>query len=350
MIESFNNYENLIRWVANLLNYATEDLAIEPISGDASPRRYFRIRLLFATPLLNASTAVAVFSPPSEKNMEFLRVCDLLAGEGIVVPKIFGANVEEGFFLLEDFGDDLLFNKLSTVGGDRHYKSCFQILEKMFEVDTEGKSLTGYNRLEFANELELFCQWFMNGLLEKPLRPNEQLIFSAMSNQLIIEALAQPTVLVHRDFHSRNLMCLESGELGVIDFQDAVVGPFTYDLVSLLKDCYIELPRTEQLAWLTIYLEQLHQAGYLQCLPKGTVIRWFDLMGLQRHLKVLGIFSRLYLRDDKPTYLVYLPRVILYIREVLKLYSSAEVDIKRFQVWFETRVVAELSSHSWWKP
>jgi len=164
---------------------------------------------------------------------------------------------------------------------------------------------------------------------------------------LIANAQAQPQVLVHRDFHSRNLMVLPDNELAVIDFQDAVVGPVTYDVASLLKDCYVSWPRDRQLDWLHQYQSLLESAGVMDPVPAPLFVRWFDLMGLQRHIKVLGIFSRLAFRDSKPQYLLDLPRVLAYTRETLDIYRSSDEEVATFREVFEAQIVPACQHAEW---
>ena len=169
----------------------------------------------------------------------------------------------------------------------------------------------------------------------------------AVWERLVRNALAQPQVVVHRDFHSRNLMCLADGALGVIDFQDAVIGPITYDLASLLKDCYVVWPRDTQLAWLRSAYDGLAEHHFATGASFTDFVGWFDLMGLQRHIKVLGIFARLCLRDNKPQYLGDLPRVLAYVLAALNLYRDTEPALAHFADWFEAEVMPIASAQSW---
>ena len=221
--------------------------------------------------------------------------------------------------------------------------------------------------------MDVFPEWFLSGLLG--IQSDERLRQRcAMLTGYLISAFAeQPTVWVHRDFHSRNLMLLEENELGVIDFQDAVLGPITYDPVSLLKDCYIRWPRSQQLAWLDSYLLQLRSAGVaapsvdfpapsveqasrlqtlatrLKEVSPAQFQRWFDLTGLQRHLRVLGVFSRLHLRDQKSTYLADLPLVAEYVREALALTAGSHSSVAEFRDWFESDLMSVISDQPWYE-
>jgi aminoglycoside/choline kinase family phosphotransferase len=207
------------------------------------------------------------------------------------------------------------------------------------------------------------------------IQPDERLrqCFATLTNYLVSVFAEQPTVWVHRDFHSRNLMLLEANDLGVIDFQDAVLGPITYDPVSLLKDCYIRWPRAQQLAWLDGYLLQLKSlrvaapsvnapapsaeqasrqqvlATQLEKVSAAQFQRWFDLTGLQRHLRVLGVFARLHLRDHKSSYLADLPLVTEYVREALTLTADAHGSVAEFRDWFESDLMPVIREQPWYK-
>ena len=237
----------------------------------------------------------------------------------------------------------------------------------------EWTDIPVYDAERLKAELDVFPEWFLSGLLG--VQPDERWreCFAALTVDLISVFAEQPSVWVHRDFHSRNLMLLEAEELGVIDFQDAVLGPITYDPVSLLKDCYIRWPRAQQLAWLNGYLAQLQrlgvaapsvnaptlsaeQASRLQALATqlGEVSaaqfqRWFDLTGLQRHLRVLGVFARLHLRDHKSSYLADLPLVTEYVREALALTTNAHSSVAEFRDWFESDLMPVIREQPWYK-
>ena len=196
-------------------------------------------------------------------------------------------------------------------------------------------------------ELERFPEWFCEGLLQVSLDASDRKLLSVYFSRLVSSALEQPRVLVHRDFHSRNLMVVQNGDLAVIDFQDAVIGPVTYDPVSLLKDCYIQWPRDRQLAWLHDHKRNLPGQAVAD-VDDDTFVRWFDLMGLQRHIKVLGIFARLCFRDGKPSYLNDLPLVIDYVLEVLELYAFEIVPVADFRKVFLAEVLPACRQQPWY--
>ncbi len=317
------------------------------IAGDASPRRYYRLAL-DAVSGGQRKTLIAVDSPSSEKNPEFLAMQALLAQAGVRVPNVVAADLEQGFLLLEDLGDDLLLPALSEYSAGAWYAKAFSALDCMASIPCESAQLPRYDHTQLMTELNLFRDWFVTKLLDIPWTDEAAEVFEGLCSDLVSSALSQPSVVVHRDFHSRNLMILPSGELAVIDFQDAVVGPITYDPVSLLKDCYIAWPRRRQLAWLQSHqqvLEENHRVG-----PHDFTqwIAWFDLMGLQRHIKVLGIFARLSLRDDKTAYLNDLPLVMAYVRSTLSLYAEKHPHIGAFNQWFES-LLPTIQHQSWYR-
>ncbi len=317
------------------------------IAGDASPRRYYRISL--DTPSgAQQKTLIAVDSPPSEKNPEFLAVQALLSQGGVRVPQVLATDLERGFLLLEDLGNDLLLPALSDYSAGAWYAKAFSALDRMAGISCESAEIPRYDRQQLMNELNLFRDWFVTKLLAIPWNDESAAVFEALCNDLVRSALSQPSVLVHRDFHSRNLMCLPSGELAVIDFQDAVIGPVTYDPVSLLKDCYIAWPRRRQLAWLQSHQQTLEENHRVPPHDFAQWIVWFDLMGLQRHIKVLGIFARLYLRDGKAAYLNDLPLVMAYVRSVLSLYSTQQPNVSAFSQWFE-ELLPTIEGQSWYR-
>jgi aminoglycoside/choline kinase family phosphotransferase len=315
---------------------------LELVAGDASPRRYFRLTL-------GAATYIVVEAPPAtEKNPEFLQLRDLLSAAGVRVPGIYGSDLERGYLLLEDLGDRQLLAELSTATVPQQYRSAMAVLEQLACIDTRQLAdLPVYDSTLLAEELSRFPQWFVEILLGHVLSAREHAIIADLSTRLVSSALEQPRVLVHRDFHSRNLMPQADGTLAVIDFQDAVVGPVTYDLVSLLRDCYISWPQEQIQLWALDHRARLQAAGLLGEVEAQNFLRWFDLMGLQRHIKVLGTFARLYLRDGKPGYLADLPLVIHYVLTVTAKYSADEPELAAFHRWFETVLSPLVARQEW---
>ncbi len=317
-------------------------LGLSMVSGDASFRRYYRLG--GCTPSL-----IAVHAPPDkERNLEFTRVAGLLRDAGVHAPQVLAFEPVQGFLLLEDLGDDLLRTSLDDVSVDRLYGLAMATLQQMQRapVAAAGWELPPYSDALLRQEMALFPEWFLQQLLGITPTETESALIAGTCDALVASALAQPQVLVHRDYHSRNLMLQGDGSLGVIDFQDAVCGPVSYDLVSLLRDCYVRWPPERVRGWALAYASQATAAGILPAVPEQEFLRWFDLMGLQRHIKVLGIFARLWLRDGKPGYLRDLPLVIRYTLEV----ASAHPETAAFAAWFRERVLPEARRHAWFGP
>lgn len=302
--------------------------SFEPASSDASFRRYFRI-------VHEKGRHIVMDAPPDKENTEpFIKVAKILKDSAIHVPEIFQLNLSEGFLLLEDFGTRCLLDELTLDNVNAYYQQAFDCLFDMqSKTSDDHLTLPEYNADLLIRELDIFYQWFAHSCLRISVPES---IKDPLNDLLVASALAQPRVCVHRDFHSRNLMVLQDNSLGVIDFQDAVIGPITYDLVSLLKDCYIDWPQ-DKIAQLTRqYYNRISQAELVTC-DYAQFTRWFDLMGLQRHLKAIGIFSRLSLRDQKHGYLDDIPRTLHYVESVLLRYP----ELADFSVFFQQHILPE---------
>jgi aminoglycoside/choline kinase family phosphotransferase len=301
----------LIDWLRNSL--AMDIHTFEKASSDASFRRYFRVTHA-------DGRHIVMDAPPEKENIEpFIRIAKLLQTHQIQAPSIYQINSELGFLLLEDFGSTSLLDCLSADNANQLYQNALDNVFKLqTRIDTVNSRLPVYDSALLQRELDIFYEWFMEKLLGI-LVPNS--IKNQLNPLLINSALEQPQVFVHRDFHSRNLMALDNGALGVIDFQDAVIGPISYDAVSLLRDCYICWPKQLTMQWLRHYYQRLISAN-LATVDFQQFSRWFDLMGLQRHLKAIGIFSRLHLRDGKSAYLADIPRTLTYICDVCESYPE----------------------------
>ncbi|MEZ5574020.1 MAG: phosphotransferase [Halioglobus sp.] len=337
--------QDLLPWALSVLggSATAAALPLSAVAGDASARRYFR----FSS---GGRSYIAADAPPAtQKNEEFVRVAGLLAAAGVTVPSLLGVDLERGFLLLEDLGDRLLLSALDADSADSHYHHAFDILAKMAAVRPDHTGLGEYDRSLLTEELSRFSQWFVHGLLDHVPTGAEENLLNNLYSQLIDSALEQPRVLVHRDFHSRNLMLVGQDELAVIDFQDAVIGPVTYDLVSLLRDCYIQWPVASVQAWARDYHSLLRSRGVLNEVDAAQFLRWFDWVGLQRHLKVLGTFARLYLRDGKPGYLADLPLVIHYVLEIVDKYASEERFFADFGAWFRSCLGPLIELQAWSK-
>lgn len=318
---------------------------IEPVSGDASFRRYFR-----------GSTAghswILVDAPPEhEDSRRFLAVQGLLQGGGVRVPRVLASDLDAGFLCLEDFGGELLLTRLLDPARPAQalpwYRAAFAELAKIQSCTDRAAALPDYDDALLRREMALFRDWLCQACLALSFSPAEQRLWQALQDLLVSAALAQPRVFVHRDYHARNLMVLDGNAavptLGVIDFQDAVLGPCTYDLVSLLKDCYVAWPaesvRQWALDWLALARSQAALAERYR-MDDGAFLQAFDLMGVQRHLKAAGIFCRLWLRDGKPGYLQDVPRTLGYITRI-----EATGCLADFQDLLRARVLPAFSAH-----
>jgi aminoglycoside/choline kinase family phosphotransferase len=288
-------------------------ISIDAASSDASFRRYFRIR----TP---DGSFIVMDAPPDKENIQpFIHVAELFKRAKVYVPEIYQSHLTEGFLLLEDLGQHCLLEQLNNNTVDELYHTALASLFTLqSSADIQSAHLPSYDRALLTQELSLFNDWFINHYLDADLAPE---LWQAVQTELVNSALAQPVCCVHRDYHSRNLMLPPHAPLAMIDFQDAVIGPITYDLVSLLRDCYIVWPEAQVQQWCLHYYQRLVAANMVSCSAQEFT-RWFDLMGMQRHLKVMGIFSRLHLRDGKSTYLDDLPRTLNYILLVCSRYPE----------------------------
>lgn len=302
---------------------ATTDRGAEliPLAGDAGLRRYYR--------LTSAPPLILVAAPPKQaKMLEFVQVADYLHSAQVRVPHTYAVDFARGFLLLEDLGDLSLQAQLSKQDGPdqpngqdaaRLYAAALHLLERM-QRGTRPDWLPAYSAALLQQELQLFPEWFAAKLLGITPDAATQRTLDAAFALLIKSALEQPQVFVHRDFHCRNLMVTGDGQLATIDFQDAVWGPLTYDLVSLCRDCYLRWPPQQVAETIQQQTARLREQGRLSAAQQADFPRWVDWMGLQRHLKVLGIFARLSLRDGKPQYLADLPLVLRYCLETAARY------------------------------
>ena len=306
----------LTRWVVDTLGFA--DSRIEPASADASFRRYFRVTR-------GGDTHIVMDAPPDKEDLvPFVNVARLLAGMGLNVPIVLAREAVQGFLLLSDLGSSQYLDELRADRQvDRLYGDALRALVTLQTADdAAARRLPPYDQALLTREMELMPEWFLNRHLDLTVDAAERAMLRRVFDILACAALAQPQCLVHRDYHSRNLLLCEAANPGILDFQDAVYGPVTYDAVSLLKDCYIAWPRERVRGWVLEHRRLLLAAGFAVDGDADTFCRWFDLMGLQRHIKVLGIFARLFHRDGKPGYLKDLPRVLDYVREAAAAYPE----------------------------
>lgn len=290
--------------------------SIQPASADASFRRYFRISN-------EGKSYIVMDAPPEKENcLPFIAIATLFLEFGLNVPVILAQDTQQGFLLLSDLGDTVFLSELNNDRVDRMYRSAMDALLLLQKHKTT--ILPDYDEALLRNELALFPDWYLDKQLGVTLSSQQNEILQQCFDILVMNALEQPQVCVHRDYHSRNLMINNEdiNRPGIIDFQDAVIGAVTYDLVSLLKDCYIDWPRDKVEAWVGYFHHQAEELAIVKNVSEAQFLRWFDLMGLQRHLKVAGIFSRLKHRDGKTGYLKDIPRTMDYVHDVVSRYAE----------------------------
>jgi hypothetical protein len=325
--------EQIADWLSSELHIRV--VRLEPASHDASFRRYFRAWSA------DGATRVIMDAPPDKEDIApFLSVAALLVSSGVHVPQVEAADTRRGFVLLEDLGTVLYLTRLRA-GDDPEplYTDALQALLQMQVSVEQAHTLPPYDRAVLEREMALMPEWFCARHLQLTLSAEERGLLASTFDLLAVEALAQPRVFVHRDYHSRNLLLLGQRNPGIVDFQDALYGPVTYDLVSLLKDCYIDWPRERIERWVSQYRARLAAAGGPAGQCDQQFLRWFDFIGLQRHIKVLGIFARLWWRDGKSAYLGDLPRTLEYVQDAAERYAQ----LAPFAVWLERRVAPLLA-------
>ena len=310
-----DRYNSLQNWLTEILG--TSAFNLKPASEDASFRTYHRL-------FLKNKTFIVMDAPPEQENCKvFIKITKKLRACDVNVPIIHNVNIEQGFLLLSDLGNDLYLNKLNKSSIYELYSDALstlvaiQVLVNVGGVDEYDKSL-------LISEMNLFREWLIEKHLNIKLSDSQVKILTTLFDLLVNNALQQPKVFVHRDFHSRNLMVTKENNPGVIDYQDAVYGPISYDLVSILKDCYIKWPKEEIDKWIDFYLNKLYEEKAQYRINRDEFVRWFDLMGVQRHLKASGIFARLSHRDGKHNFLEDIPRTLSYILDLKETYEELQ--------------------------
>ena len=333
-------------WVAEQLACTdVQALNWQALSSDASFRRYFRCQFD------GQSYIVALAPPATEKNLEFVQISALLNAAGIQASQVVAVNYEHGFILQNDLGQTLLSDQLSFDSVDRLYGLALKQLIQMQHIPAAAlDAVPAYDAEALQLELSYFNEWFVSGMLNYTLSANEQLMLQAFFDDLCQSALNQPQGFVHRDYHFRNIMNTERDELAAIDFQDALVGPLSYDLVSLLRDCYVVWPESKVQLFVEQFWQLLVQDKLLdnEQVSLAEFTEAFDLMGLQRHIKVLGVFARLSLRDAKDAYLQDLPTVVNYVAKIAKKQAQHSETAQAFSAWFETTLMPLIEQQSWW--
>ena len=308
--QSQERMSRLEDWLGSIPAHKLAD--IRPASADASFRRYFRV-----TDRNTGKTLIVMDAPPDKEDCEpFIHITRLLRSVNVNAPDIITMDLEQGFLLLDDLGNRQYLDYLDENSSDDLYSDALAALINMQRIQDH---LPPYDKQRLLDEMGLFEPWYLNRHLGITLDDEQKSVLDSIYDLLIDSALEQPQVFVHRDYHSRNLMLVDEDNPGVIDYQDAVIGPVTYDLVSLFKDCYIEWPRNRVEHWLDKYLQL---TSIELPVDRRRFIRWFDLMGVQRHLKVLGIFARLNYRDGKSQYLDDLPLTLKYVVDACNQYDE----------------------------
>jgi aminoglycoside/choline kinase family phosphotransferase len=310
-------YAELKLWLEKRLGTAA--FTLEPASEDASFRRYFRIRA-------NAATWIAMDAPPEREDCKpFVHVAALMKAAGLHVPDVIAQDLTRGFLLLSDLGTTTYLRALDDSNADRLFSDAIDALIQWQLASREGV-LPQYDEALLRRELDLFPDWYLGRHLGRDAR-EEKAKLEPLFAKLVACAAAQPQVYVHRDYMPRNLM-ISTPNPGVLDFQDAVYGPITYDVVSLFRDAFVSWPEERALDWCVRYWERAKRAGLPVADDFGAFYRDFEWMGLQRHLKVLGIFARIHYRDGKPGYLNDTPRFLAYARVVAERYAELQSLVK----------------------
>ncbi|MFD1123665.1 aminoglycoside phosphotransferase family protein [Methylophilus flavus] len=313
--------QQLEQWLAQVLD---QPYTLTTASADASFRRYFRVHL-------PQETLIAMDAPPPQEDCRpFVNVAERLLAAGLNVPKVIAQDVTQGFLLLSDLGNDTYLSKLNPKNTKALYGDACQSLIKM-QLATDKDALPPYDAALLMRELQLFPGWYVAKHLGKTLSAEQQAVLDKTFAQLIDNILKQPQVTVHRDYHSRNLMVTAENNPGVLDFQDAVIGAITYDLASLFKDAYIRWDEEDLMDWVVRYWQAAKKAGLPVNEDFGGFYKDFEWMGVQRHIKVLGIFARLYHRDGKDGYLKDMPLVMQYLQAACERYVELRPFLRLLQ-------------------
>lgn len=306
------------------IGWRLDPKTLRPASSDASFRRYFRCD---GQRLGQQGTLILMDAPPDKESMSpFIAVASLMAKAGLSVPQVILADESLGFLLCTDLGQTTYLAAIESQDRDLSFsdplmQSAWRSLIQLQQFKP-AQPLPAYDAARLTQEMRLFDEWYLGRHRNITLSTSEMEVLLGIYQRIVDQCLLEPTVIVHRDYHSRNLMVLDQQGPGVLDFQDAVMGPMSYDLVSLLRDAYIEWPEEVQIDWAVRYWEDARRAGLPIAEDFSDFWRAFEWMGLQRHLKVLGIFARLYHRDGKDGYLKDIPLVMRYAINVARRYQG----------------------------
>lgn len=321
--------------------HLSDQTSVESLQGDAGFRCYYRIT--------SQPSVLGVSAPPEQEDwVSFMRVSSLLGSLGVKVPTIYAADLQSGKLIIEDLGDclyqDAMGDARSAGDADQLYQGAIQSLHKIVSCKERPPWFPRYTAGLLRQEMELFPFWFVKKLLGYSIDAAESRLINSCFSYLAGSATEQPQVLVHRDYHCRNLLKLDSDEPGVIDFQDAVWGPITYDLVSLSRDCYLRWEPLRVNRVRDSFAEKLFKDGLISEQGREKFPSWFETMSAQRHLKVIGIFARLALRDDKAAYLESIPLALRYLLET----CEAETELQEFGDWIQSKLLPHIEQQRWY--
>lgn len=325
-------YHSLKQW---LTAHLPSEVELTPILGDASFRRYFRVSN-------QQQTYIAMDSPPHLENpTPFVAIARTFAQLGLSVPNIYAADLNDGFLLISDLGEQLYLSALNTTTANNLYNIAIKDLNIIQSCQNiSGWELPHFDEKFMMTELQNCQHWFFERHIGLTLDHSILQMLNQISDTLIKSAIEQPQCCIHRDYHSRNLMVLPNQRVGILDFQDAMWGPITYDAISLLRDCYISWPIEQVSHWAFSFYEQRQLAGALKNCNFEQFNRWFDLMSMQRHMKCLFIFARKFHRDNTTSYLSYLPRTLHYLISV----SANYPEFSSFHHWLTHEIEPKLLS------
>lgn len=327
MNSTINRQEALLNWLGKQLQI--NDVHLLPMTGDASFRYYYRIR--------DFNGMIAVDSAPdlANDNHGFVTIARLLKDIDLCVPEIFAHDLDRGFLLISDLGNTLYLSVLNNDNADSLYGSALDSLAQMQTI-TALDAFAAFDEKRMCEELENFRYWFIEQYLNCQLDAVWQKKLTHIFDLLLQSAVKQPQVFIHRDYHSRNLLVGET-QPGILDFQDAMIGPITYDAVSLLRDAYVSWPCEKVSQWADSFYQRINDR---HAFSHDHFIESFDLMGIQRHLKAIFIFARKYLRDGVDTYLADIPRTLNYVRDI----SAKYPDYKDLHELIKERLLPELTA------
>ena len=307
--------EQVTAWLASLPHqHRIDPTTLAVASADASFRRYFRVAA-------GSESRIVMDAPPGKEDVRpFIHVAALMRAAGLNAPEVIEADERQGFLLLSDLGRDTYLAVLNEANAPQLFSDAIDALVR-WQLASRPGELPPYDEALLRRELDLFPDWYVARHLNHALTPAQRDVLEAMFRRILASNLAQPAVYVHRDYMPRNLM-VAAPNPGVLDFQDAVMGPIAYDVASLFRDAFISWEEERVIDWTIRYWERARRAGLPVAADFGSFWRDFEWMGLQRHLKVLGIFARINYRDGKPHYLADTPRFIGYVRSVARRYDE----------------------------